>query len=339
MLRGTMTVRRLLSIAGIGLATSLSVPGVAGAQPTPDPAPAGDAPPPAEPAEPIEEPPKDMEGTDENPDAPRSGAEASAKVVAAPAKQRTAGYPVEEAYRPITLPQNMSEVSLDPHAQVSPYHGTTTLRARYGITRQVQLGLTYNLGAIYNDQDVDPQLGDKYRVRVGKAVGMDVTVLLQNWIGVRVGVPVYVEPVAVGLTLGAPMRFYLTDKVTIGGLDDVLEIRLHRFAPSFYSEAQNATRAFQDSINTVPSAGALRLAFYGIYQHETKLAFIARVGALLEDFATSRGIDGRGGMATFLRAGVQYTPRRFVDLGFSLGFDDLSRAGSFSPAGLVAFRI
>ena len=49
--------------------------------------------------------------------------------------------------RPITLPQNMSEVAIGPHAQVSTRPaGTDALRARYGITRQVQLGLTYVLG-------------------------------------------------------------------------------------------------------------------------------------------------------------------------------------------------
>ena len=49
--------------------------------------------------------------------------------------------PIEEVSRPITLPQNMSEVTIDPHMQVSPYEGSTSLRARYGITPKVQIGL------------------------------------------------------------------------------------------------------------------------------------------------------------------------------------------------------
>jgi hypothetical protein len=41
----------------------------------------------------------------------------------------------------------------------------------------------------------------------------------------------------------------------------------------------------------------------------------------------------------FLRAGVNYTPKKFLDLGLSLGFDDMSETGSFGPAGFLAFRI
>lgn len=283
-------------------------------------------------------PPADINGVDENPDAPRAinDPDAPKPQVEAP-KPRPTGYPIEEVLRPITLPQNLSEVSVGPHAQVSPYAGAMALRARYGITSKVQLGLTYMLGGIYDDPET---VESKQAFHPGKAVGLDVTVMLQDWIGVQVGVPVYLSPVAVSLTLGAPIKFNLLDKVAIGGLDDLLNIKLHKFAPTFYQELQNAKGANDTNINTIKSDGELRFSFYGLYQYESNFAIVARAGIQMEDFATGKtnGCDGEC-LTTFIRAGFDYTPRRYLDLGLSLGFDDLAHGGSFAPAGYLAFRI
>ena len=75
----------------------------------------------------------------------------NAVVAVAPKKMTKSGYPIEEALRPITLPRNMTEVGLDPHAMVSTFANSTSLRARYGITNKVQLGLTYAIGGIFDD--------------------------------------------------------------------------------------------------------------------------------------------------------------------------------------------
>ena len=98
-------------------------------------------------------PPSDMTGTAENPDAPHSMLDSDnpPAVTAVVAPARPPGYPVEEALRPIALPQNLSEVSVVPHMQVSPYAASTALRVRYGVTPKVQLGLTYLIGAIFDD--------------------------------------------------------------------------------------------------------------------------------------------------------------------------------------------
>ena len=82
-------------------------------------------------------PPGDIEGRDENPDAPRGIGVETKPVVEKPVKAKRGSYPIEEAMRPITLPQNMSEVGIGPHAQLSPYQGSDALRARYGITDMV----------------------------------------------------------------------------------------------------------------------------------------------------------------------------------------------------------
>lgn len=280
-------------------------------------------------------PPGDLEGREENPDAPKiPGGEDPGLAIKKPAPIQRSGYPIEEAMRPITLPKNLVEISLDPHTQVSDVMGATALRARYGITNQVQLGLAYMIGGIYKD----PSTG----FHAGKAVGIDVTVLLKDWIGVRLGVPVYIDPLAVGITLGAPMKWQLAEgKFALGAFDDLLAIKVKRFVPSFYQEALNDAAAEGTrpmGTNTVQSNGQLRFTAYGVMQHQPNLAFIGRIGVIVDDFSTTKTSAG-GGLTSIIRAGLQYTPRKYLDLGFSIGFDDLSKAGSFGPAGLLAFRI
>jgi hypothetical protein len=282
-------------------------------------------------------PPSDLTGTAENPDAPRSLLDDETPAVAATAPAPKVGYPVEQVERPITLPQNMSEVSLAPHAQVSPYAGSTALRARYGVTSKVQLGLTYVVGGIFDDPaTVESRQG----FHPGKAVGLDITVMLEDWVGVQAGLPLYISPLALSLTLGAPMKFKFGDKLAIGGLDDLLNIRLSRFAPTFYQEVQNASNANDTMSNTIKSKGALRVSLFGLYQYKPDVVVIGRTGIQMEDFATGK-TDGclNECLTTFIHAGFHYSPRKYLDLGLSIGFDDLAHGGTFAPAGFLAFRI
>lgn len=282
-------------------------------------------------------PPSDMSGTAENPDAPRSLIDSESPTVVATAPPPRTGYPIEQVQRPITLPQNMSEVAVAPHAVVSPYAGSTALRARYGITSEIQLGLTYMLGGIFDDPAT---LESKQGFHPGKAAGLDVTVMLQDWIGVQAGIPVYISPLAVSLALGAPIKFTFGDKFAIGGLDDLLNIRINRFAPTFYQEVQNAGNANDTMTNTIKSRGELRVSLFGFYQYRPNFVLIGRTGIQMEDFATGK-TDGCPGecLTTFMHAGFHFSPRKYLDLGLSIGFDDLAHGGSFAPAGFLAFRI
>jgi hypothetical protein len=348
-----MTVRRLLSVLSVGLSVGLvastslvsaqsSNAKKAGAKKTGKGATAGSAagsnagsavqmsedPP----------PPKDLNGTDENPSAPKTAPDPDAPpVVAAPPPVVRTGYPTEDVLRPITLTKNLSEVSIDPHAQVSPYAGSTALRARYGITNKLQLRLTYMIAGIFDDPAT---VETKQGLHAGKAIGLDVTYLIQDWVGVSVGVPLYINPFALSLTIGAPLKFTFADKFAIGGLDDLLNIKLDNFAPTFYQEVQNATNAVTTQTNTVHSAGELRFSAFGEYQYEPDFAIIARFGVQLEDFATGKADACVGECeTTFLHVGFQYSPRNYLDLGISIGFDDLAHGGSFAPSGFLAFRI
>jgi hypothetical protein len=325
-----MTVRRLLA-PGLCLLAWIDV---AAAQ-TPD---AGGSVSAEVAVEVDEPPPKDMDGRDEDPGKPGGLTVEQPKPAVKTTWERPTGvYPIEEAHRPINLLANMSEVSIGPHAQLSPYRATDALRARYGITSKVQIGLTYILGSVYNESEISMEFEDKQSFHTGKAIGLDVTVLLTDWAGVRVGVPVYLKPVAASIALGAPLKF-IFEKFAFGGLDDLLNITVEKFAPSFYQEFDNAAGAFRHDRNTKQSRGQLRISGFGVYQHRPNLALIGRTGFYLEDFQANKS-SGFGGTIYFLRAGLNYSPKKNIDLGLSVGFDDLALTGSFGPAGFFAFRI
>jgi hypothetical protein len=345
-----MSLRRLisvLSVVTVATASAFAAPNDKKA-PAPAPAPAKEA----EPAPatgsgaadgsavaPIEDtPPADMEGRDENPDAPK-GPETDVAVTVAPTVVKPAGYPIEQALRPITLPAAMAEVSIAPHLVVSPFSESDALRARYGITKQIQLGLTYVYGGIYNDPATTVK---KYGFHVGKAAGLDVTVLLQNWVGVKVGVPFYFDPVATSFQAGAPMKFIFGNKLAIGGLEDVLNIRITTFAPSLEFEQMNAVSADNDRNNTTQSRGRLRFAGFAEYQQSSKLAIIGRAGVETDLGAGGGGglgTDGSSSTRTFIKAAVQHSPSANLDVGGGLGFEDLADEGSFGVSLFLALRI
>ena len=293
--------------------------------------------------QPIEDtPPSDMNGTNENPDNPHAMTnQPDNPIVVAPVVKST-GYPIQEVLRPLTLPQNMTEISIAPHLQVSPFLASDALHVRYGITSKVQLSLSYLYFGAYN-RNLVSTASSKIGFHSGKTFGVDVTVMLQNWIGVRVGVPLYIDPVAFGLQIGVPIKFVFADKFSIGGLDDLLQIRLSKFAPSLYQEAYNAIDAQHETTNTEQSNGHLRFSFYGEYQHDDKVAIIGRIGIDSDLGATSggggAGTSSNSGTQTFIKAGLQYSPRKYFDIGGQLGWDDLSTLGTFGPQLFLALRI
>lgn len=292
-------------------------------------------------------PPSDINGTDENPDAPRALSGDQPKVTATVAPVKPVGYPIEEALRPITLPANMAEVSIDPHATVSPFANAQSLHARYGITEKIQLGLTY-LFAGYFESPTTGASG----FHSGKAMALDLTVGIFPWMAVRGAVPMYFDSAlpssyAAAIQLGVPLKFTFGDKYALGGLDDLLSFQVHNFVPSLYQEVDNAAGVANVGTMTSQPTGHFRVGAYGVMQYQPNFALIGRFGVDASFGSAGGGTAGSmaaggacgSGTCTFLRAGVQYTPRHYLDIGGSLGFDDLAHGGSFSPAGYLAFRI
>lgn len=314
--------------AGLSLALVALLAGPVAAQVIPDDPPDGDGSAGGE-AELDEDPVPvgDDDGGEENPDAPRIGDE---PVDAPKAPQRRAsGYPVNEVLRPITLPDFTSEISLAAALYPSPVDVELRLRARYGITRQAQIGVQYGIGGLYND-------GKKGKVgwNTGKAVSIDFSFLVTNWIAPRIAIPMYVDPFAIGIELGAPVKFRFGDKFAIVGFEEVVGFKLQgdKFLPDVDSERRNEALADVIETNTLTPDGYIRIDFGAVYQVEDNLALTGRFGVTLDDF---KGDDS----ASSLRGQVQFTPKKMLDLTGEIGADRLDDAHSFHVTGAIAVRI
>lgn len=317
--------------AGLSLALILVLAAPAAAQVIPDEPAGGDSGATGDETELDEDPTPvgDDSGTEENPDAPRIG-EQTPDAPRPPAPRAT-GYPVNEILRPITLPDFTSEIALGVNLYPSPLDLEVGLRARYGITRQAQIGVRYGVGGLYDDgKKMDP----KVSWNTGKAVAIDFSYLVTNWIAPRIGVPMYVDPFAIGLELGAPVKFRFGDRFAIVGFEDLVAFKLinKKFLPDLTSERNNEGLADVIETNTITSDGYIRIDFGAVYQLQPNLALTGRFGVTLDDF---KGDDS----ATTMRGQVQFTPKKNIDLTGVIGADRLDDKHSFRIGGSVAIRI
>lgn len=297
----------------------------AGKAAAPAAAPDAAAPPAAAPV-PEDVPPSDMEGTDENPespfdyDAPRPSA---APVV----KARPSGYPVEEVLRPLTLPRFMTEVALDTRFTFNPFINGSALRADFGVTPEVQVGLVYNIGGVYEDASRSTAFN------TGKAVALTGAYKIKEWLSASIALPMYLDPFAASLTLGAPMKFTFADRYALIVAEDVVDIRLTKFVPSLTSEAENEINAGYIDTNTTTSTGSFRFSGAGVFQYKPDLAITARLVVSIRDF------DSKD-LGYLLKVGVQKAVRKNLDVQALMGFDDLGNADETFGLQLgAAFRI
>ncbi|MBL8621980.1 MAG: hypothetical protein JNK64_11770 [Myxococcales bacterium] len=271
-------------------------------------------------------------GAEENPDAPRILGEPTDTGPKAPAPRAT-GYPIEEVLRPLTLPDFTSEIRLDAAVYPSPFDAEFGLRARYGITRQAQLGVRYAIGGLYDDGKVNPP---KTRWNTGKAVEINFQFLVTDWVAPRIAIPMYVDPFTIGMTLGAPVKFRFGKKFAIVGFEDVVGFKFlkKKFLPTLEGERPNEFDAATLDTGTIKSDGFIRLDFGAVYQYKPNVALTGRFGINFDDFSQ------RGDTGSSLRLQVQYSPKRKIDLLGLMGFDRLDDAAdTFHLAGALAVRI
>lgn len=270
-------------------------------------------------------PPSDMEGTDENPDAPVDYDVPPPDEVTV-VKARPAGYPMEEVWRPLTLPRFMTEVALDTRLTFNPAINGSALRARFGVTPKVQIGLVYNIGGVYND-------GSGSAFNTGKAVALTGTYQIREWLAAQISTPMYLEPFAASVTLGAPMKFRFGDRYALILAEDVIDIRLTKFVPSLTSEAANEINVTFVDTNTTTITGNFRFSGAGVYQYKPDLAFTARLAVTIIDFDSQS-------LGYLFRVGAQKTMMKALDLTATMGFDDLGDADeTFGFLFGAAFRI
>ncbi|MEZ4359685.1 MAG: hypothetical protein R3B48_05850 [Kofleriaceae bacterium] len=321
-------------IAALGLC---SLPALGHAAPSkkakPSPAPAkeaedAEAATPAEAAKPEPPaPPTDLDGADEDPEAPEEFDAPPPPVAKAQPKRRPEGYPIEEVWRPLTLPRLVTEVSLDTRFTFGPFVNGIALRGRFGITPQVQVGLAYNIGGIYDDGNRSTAFN------TGKAVALTGAYQVKEWIAAQIAVPIYLEPFAASVTLGAPMKFRFAGRYALVLAEDLIDLRLTKFVPSLTSEKENEANAANIANNTTTLRGAFRFSGAGVYQHKPDLAFIGRLAVSIVDFDSQK-------LGYLLKVGAQKTLRKTIDLSATMGFDDLGNADeTFGFVFAAAYRI
>ena len=266
---------------------------------------------------------------DEDEDAPRIGVDQTAPVEDVP-KTRVGAYPMTEVLRPLTLPDFTSEIRLETLFYPTPVDAEFTLRARYGITRQIQVGVAYGIGGFYNDGK-----RDKVRFNTGKAVAIDVSYLAADWIAPRLTVPMYVDPFAIGLELGAPVKFRFGERLAFVGFEEMVGFKLigDKFLPDLRHEKANESAVEELGSQTIQSDGYFKIDGGVLYQLAPDLVVSGRFGITLEDFSG-------GDVPTSLRALVQFTPVGAVDLIGAAGWDRLDEnRGSLHLSAALAFRI
>ncbi len=247
-----------------------------------------------------------------------------------------ATYPVEINHRPMTLPQYTAEISLDApivfggEAETDPgLRATQVLRAGYGVTHDIQVGVSYGFGL----QLFDPPEGAK-SFEAGKAFSVDVAyTILPDHLAVSVSLPFYADPFASSVTIGAPFRFKMGDKLAIVGGQDLIEIGFNKWPVRVADPEFNLGQAYLDQNpgQAQVSSGAINLQFGAVVELKPNLALSGTTRLHFEDF---NGDD----LPVPLFFGLTWSKWN-LDLGGRLGFVRLDETKSFAVALSAAYRL
>lgn len=309
--------RRVAFACGTLLSTSLVVA-------EPDAAAAADPlTPTAADATPFEEPEDDI------PQAPTFGDEEEAPPP--PPARAVLGYPGREVDRPVSLPGGVGEIALSVKATSLPEAGGL-LRLRYGITPRVQFGLLYGGVSIYDKPNASGN-GSAFSVEPGKSIGAELQVVIIDGVAVRATVPMYLDPYAAGVSIGAPIHLRLSSRFALIGLEDVVSFRVHKFYPALLSEGTNTALAAADANNGVVPRGTVRVVPGLMYQQSDKLSVGGQFGLLFINFGDDpTGVELKGRML--------YNISTRFDFWATAGFDNLDDASDNISAQLgLALRL
>lgn len=268
----------------------------------------------------------DGTGAEENPGAPRILGEDNAPKQTKAKPAEPTEYPLELSQRPLTLYAGMSEVSLElatnPAADSFTAYGS--LRASYGITREIQLSLGYGAGALVGSNFV-----------TGKTVGVDARYSIFPWLSGQLAVPFLLDPVAFGVTLGAPMKFRF-DKFALFIGEDLVTIKGHRFIPYVDNAALTDAAVAIDKVGTQNHDAELSFIGGVIYQIKPNLAFTGRIGVVQR--INAPGSTNASSMP--ISGELTWSKSNKLDAGARLFIDDLSEVGNtFGLAVFAALRI
>jgi len=262
-------------------------------------------------------------GVRENPNAPILVGEKK-PAVKKKLKKVAAGYPLQIVDRPLTLFRNMAEVYVDYPINVDPFVASGLIRGSYGVTSEAELGLKYGFGSIADSEFVE-----------GKVFSIEGGYYLTDWAALRVSIPILVDPFAMGLRIGVPVRLKIMDKLAIVGGHDLVSFSLVSFVPDVANAANTASLVARDEINEILPDGDIRINAGLLYQHSKKVAFMAEMGVHAPDFS----LDDQP-VPLHVGAMLSAPFKAGVDYGVRVGFGNLDDAKhTFGIALFAALRI
>ncbi len=244
----------------------------------------------------------DPSGGEENPGDPNSAF--TTKATAKAKADKPTGYPARVINRPLNLPGGMVELGLEIPVHVDPFGVSSTLRGAYGITRSISVGLQYSPGR-YTEE-----------FSVGKAVGVEAQYLITDIIAAQLTLPIYLDPFAMGIVLGAPFKYTMFDKFSIVGGRNLMSFKVHEFLPSVENATLNDALIAARDNNTIVPVWVVNATAGAIYQLDDKIALDALFGTRFD--------DTNAAATSSLDLGILYAQSNKLDFGARLGVADLS---------------
>ncbi len=273
-------------------------------------------------------------------DAETTKDDASTTSVAKKARTTKATYPVELVNRPMTLTQNTAEIaidapmffggSVDAAETTAPSLGaraTQVLHAAYGVTQDLQVGVSYGFGT----ERLSPPMGVK-GFEAGKAFSVDSAyTIVPDHLAVSLSLPFYADPFAMSITIGAPFKVNVTDEFALVGGQDLVEISTNKWPVRTSDPEFNLDEISHEAVDVPYSTGAVNVQFGGIVQLKKNVAIFGGTRLHFEDF---KGDD----LPVPLFLGLTWSKWN-LDLGGRLGFARLDESGSFGIALSAAYRL
>jgi hypothetical protein len=319
-----------ICLSGLGFATLAAAQEEQ--QPEPEPEPEVEVEPPA--TQPMLTPLPEDEGPIPEPNVPEdplAGLPPDEGVEAELPRYDKRGYPIERVKRPLTLPADLGEIDVDVPMVLNDGHPllTQTLSPAYGITVDLELGLTYSIGV----ERLSAEPGEQ-GFEVGRAVSLDAAyTLIPRYLAVQARLAFYIDPdvFGIGLILGLPYKIELGDEWAIFGGADLERLRLKEFAVYPEDPAANLFNVSEIGRGVEPGIGSGRLT--------TGVMFQARPDTAIDgSFGVERNFESDD-QDYSLFAGVTYSPSPAMDLAVHLGFRSLdSPEESFTAALRGALR-
>jgi hypothetical protein len=217
----------------------------------------------------------------------------------------------------------MTEVTLEAPNSFNPYVQSGLIGVHHGITGRIQAGLRYGTGTLFD--------GEYF---TGKTIAVDGELQIFDWLAAQLSVPLMFDPTSAGVTIGAPMKFTVTDRLRFDLFRDLVTFKVSRFAPSVWDAAANEALVLADETNTIRPDGEINANAAASWQLQPHMSIEGRFGVKARDF------EFQSDSPTLFDVGLIYSSSNMIDIGGRMGFSDLSHTDStFGLWLLAAVRI